>query len=216
MKIGVFDSGVGGKSVADSISRTLPEIEVLFRADNPAHFPYATKSPDELFDYVVPVIQTLIDDGCEVVVIACNTVSTTLIGRLRQYFAVPFVAIEPMIKPAALLTMSNVITVCATPTTLASARYAELKQQFASWVTVLEPDCSDWSSLIERNHMTEERIRARIEPGLARGSDVIVLGCTHYHWIEGEIRNIVGLKTHVLQPEQAVITQLTRVLAQLS
>ena len=101
VKIGVFDSGMGGLSVAQAIEKTLPGHAVLFRHDTAEHFPYATKSPDDIFGFAAPVIQSLVDDGCQVIVIACNTVSTTLIGRLRKHFSVPLVAIEPMVKPAA-------------------------------------------------------------------------------------------------------------------
>ncbi len=216
MKIGVFDSGVGGLSVARAIEHALPGHSVLFRHDNPAHFPYATKTPDEIFGFAVPVIQSLVDDGCQVVVIACNTVSTTLIGQLRAHFTVPLVAVEPMVKPAAEQTKTGVIAVCATPTTLASARYAELKRQYAPGVTVLEPDCADWSSLIEHNEMNEARLRNGLQPVLDARADVIVLGCTHYHWIEDEIQRIAQGKARVMQPEQAVVGELKRVLSRLA
>lgn len=212
----MFDSGIGGLSVAKAIEKELPEFEVLFRHDTKEHFPYATKSPDDIFGYVVPIIEDLLHNGAEVIVIACNTVSTTLITRLRDMFDVPFVALEPMVKPAALHTKSKVITVCATPTTLSSARYQWLKDTYAQEIEIIEPDCSDWSYLIEHNKMNEDRIKEDIEPSLLAGSDVIVLGCTHYHWIEEEVRRIVGDKAIVLQPEQAVITQLKRVIAQLA
>ncbi|HEX7368132.1 MAG TPA: aspartate/glutamate racemase family protein [Candidatus Saccharimonadales bacterium] len=213
MKIGVFDSGIGGKSVAQAVEKALPAAEVLFMHDSPEHFPYATKHPDEIYSFIVPIFQHLVDVGCDAVIIACNTVSTTLAPQLRETFRVPLIALEPMVKPAAALTKSGVICVCATPTTLASQRYAWLKGTYAKGATVLEPDCADWSYLIERNQMTEGRIRREIEPALARGADVIVLGCTHYHWIEQEIRHIVAGKAEVLQPETAVIAQLKRVLS---
>jgi glutamate racemase len=212
MKIGVFDSGIGGLSVARAIETALPLAEVIFVTD-PEHFPYATKTPDEIWDGIVPIFQDLVDRQCDAIVVACNTVSTTLIARLRQQFpSTPFVALEPMVKPAAQLSTSKTICVCATPTTLASKRYAELKQQFAGGVTVLEPDCSDWSRLIEHNQMNEQHIQETIEPALQAGADVIVLGCTHYHWIEQEIRDLAGAAVEILQPEQAVISQLQRVL----
>lgn len=212
MKIGVFDSGIGGLSVARAIETALPLAEVIFVTD-PAHFPYATKTPDEIWGGIVPIFQGLIDQQCDAIVVACNTVSTTLIARLRQQFpSTPFVALEPMVKPAAQLSTNKVICVCATPTTLASERYAELKRQFAANVTVLEPDCSDWSRLIEHSEMNEQHIQETIEPALQAGTDVIVLGCTHYHWIEQEIRNLAGAAVEILQPEQAVISQLRRVL----
>lgn len=212
MKIGVFDSGVGGQSVANAIEKALPEADVLFVHDTPAHFPYATKSPDEIYGFVLPIFQQLVDSHCDVIVVACNTVSTTLIERLRGAFETPLIAVEPMVKRASALTQSGVIAVCATPTTLQSERYAWLKQTYGAPCTFVEPDCADWSSLIEYNQMSEQRIREDIEPALEQGADVIVLGCTHYHWIEDEIKALVKGKAQVLQPEAAVIRQLKRVL----
>lgn len=212
MKIGVFDSGIGGLSVARAIEQALPQAEVLFVHDSPEHFPYATKAPSEIYGFVLPIFQDLVDKKCDAIVIACNTVSTTLAPRLRGAFAVPMVALEPMVKPAAGLTKSGVIAVCATPTTLASERYQWLKDTYGQACTFLEPDCADWSYLIEHNQMNETRIRQEIEPALAAGADVIVLGCTHYHWIETEIKQIVKGKAEVLQPETAVVAQLKRVL----
>lgn len=212
VKIGVFDSGIGGLSVAKAIEKEMPDAEVLFVHDTPEHFPYATKSPEEIYGYVLPFLQQLVDAHCAVIVIACNTVSTTLITRLRGAFSTPLVALEPMVKPAASLTKSGVIAVCATPTTLASERYAWLKATYGNACTFVEPDCADWSALIERNEMTEARIRQEIEPALDQGADVIVLGCTHYHWIEDEIKAIARGKAEVIQPETAVVAQLKRVL----
>lgn len=212
MKIGVFDSGIGGKSVAVAIEKALPDTEVLFVHDTPEHFPYATKSPDEIYGFVLPIFQSLVDANCDAIVVACNTVSTTLITRLRGAFDVPMVALEPMIKPASELTKTGVIAVCATPTTLASERYAWLKATYGQACTFIEPDCADWSVLIEQNEMTEARIRQEIEPALAADADVIVLGCTHYHWIEDEIRAIAEDRAKVFQPELAVVDQVKRVL----
>jgi glutamate racemase len=211
-KIGVFDSGVGGLSVAKAIEKELPEVEVHFVHDTSEHFPYATKSPDEIYGYILPIFQHLVDEGCDVIVVACNTVSTTLITRLRGAFATPLVALEPMVKPAALATKTGVVAICATPTTLASERYAWLKETYGQACTFIEPDCADWSYLIENNQMNEARIRQEIEPALEQDADVIVLGCTHYHWIEAEIKQIAKGKAQVLQPEAAVVAQLKRTL----
>lgn len=212
MKIGVFDSGIGGLSVARAIELVTPEHEVVFMNDT-QNVPYGTKTPEVLYLLVEPILQSLVDQGCAVIVIACNTVSTTLIERLRDRFAIPLIALEPMVKPAAERTKINVIAVCATPTTLASPRYAWLKQTYAPTCNVIEPDCSDWAELIEQSALDEAKIREDIEPALAAGADVIVLGCTHYHWIEKEIEQIVGHRATILQPEQAVVAQLAQVLA---
>lgn len=215
MKIGVFDSGVGGKSVANAIQIARPNDEVIYMDDH-EHVPYGARDPREILTFIVPIFQTLIDQGCVVIVIACNTVTTTLAPQLRKQFSVPFVAVEPMVKPACQLTNSKIITMCATPTTLTSKRYAELKNTYATNITVIEPDCSDWSGLIERNEITKQAIAKDILPSISAGSDVIVLGCTHYHWIEKEIAEIVGDKATILQPEQALIMQLNRVIEQLA
>jgi glutamate racemase len=214
VKVGIFDSGVGGKSVANAIQKQLPELEIIFRNDS-QHVPYGTRQPQEILGFVVPILQAMVDEGCQVIVVACNTVSTTLIKQLRQKFNVPLIAIDPMVKPAASLTKSGVIAVCATPTTLASQRYTELKKDFAKNVKILEPDCGDWSSMVEAGQVDQRKIATRIKFVLDAGADVIVLACTHYHWIEDEIKQLASGRAQVLQPEEAVIRQLKRVLSRL-
>lgn len=214
MKIGVFDSGIGGLSVARALEAALPDHEIIFM-DDQQHMPYGTKSPDEVYALAEPILQNLVDRGCAIIVIACNTVTTTLIGRVRQAFDVPFVAIEPMVKPAAEQTRSGVIAVCATPATLSSERYARLKQEFAAHIQVLEPDCADWAAMIEHKTIDEQAIAARIEDVIRNGGDVIVLGCTHYHWIEETVKRIARGRAAVLQPEQAIVARVRQVLADL-
>jgi glutamate racemase len=214
MKIGVFDSGVGGLSVANAIRKALPEHEVLLREDK-KHVPYGTRPPAEILDFVLPIFQELVDAGCQIIIVACNTVSTTLMTELRQRFPMPLIAAEPMVKPAAALTKSGVIAVCATPTTLASERYAWLKQKYAASLTVLEPDCSDWALMIENHRVYHQKIKTRIGQVLAAGADVIVLGCTHYHWIEAEIASLAAGQATVLQPEKAIVKHLKLMLVQL-
>ncbi|HYH36445.1 MAG TPA: aspartate/glutamate racemase family protein [Candidatus Saccharimonadales bacterium] len=215
MKVGVFDSGVGGLSMANAVHTALPGVEVILRQDK-EHVPYGLRQPPELLRLVTPIFQELVDEGCRVIVVACNTVTTTLIKDLRERFNVPLIAVEPMIKPAAALTKTGVIAVCATPTTLASPRYAELKAEFAQGITVLEPDCSDWPAMIEHKQVDEAAVEERINEVLARNADVIVLACTHYHWIEDEIKGLAGGRAQVIQPEQATIEQLKQVLGRLS
>jgi glutamate racemase len=214
MKIGVFDSGVGGLSMANAVRKALPDAEVILRQDK-EHVPYGLRSPEEILGFVVPIFQSMIDEGCQVVVVACNTVTTTLISDLRERFSVPLVAIEPMVKPAAKLTKTKVIAVCATPTTLASPRYGWLKKEYAEGVKILEPDCSDWSAMIEQERINEVAIADRINVILDEKADVIVLACTHYHWIEEEIRELAAGRAQVIQPEPAIIEQLKRVLGRL-
>lgn len=210
-KIGVFDSGVGGLSVVNSIKQALPGHDVVYATDK-AHLPYGTKTPEQIHAYVLPILKRLVNEGCKVIVIACNTVTTTIIGTLRQELDVPLIGMEPMVKPAAQLTKTGVIAVCATPTTLASKRYDLLKRTYAKAVKVIEPDCSDWTQMIENNQLDVKQIYERINAALQRGADVIVLGCTHYHWIEETIKSMVHGRAKILQPELPVIDQLKRVL----
>ncbi len=212
MKIGVFDSGIGGLSVARALEAALPDDEIVF-VDDRKHLPYGTKAPEELLGYVVPILEDLVQQGCELIVIACNTVTTTLISELRAKVSVPLVGIEPMVKPAAERTKTGVIAVCATPTTLASQRYAELKETFAKDVEVLEPDCSEWSAMIENNMVNHHKIAETIDTVCEKKADVIVLGCTHYHWIEETIRQIADGRAEVIQPEAAIVEQVKRLLS---
>lgn len=214
MKIGVFDSGVGGQSVTNSIMQAMPEHEVILREDR-ENMPYGTKQPQELLGFVVPIFQTMIDEGCDVIVVACNTVTTTLINDLRQKFMIPLVGIEPMIKPATQMTKSKVIAVCATPATLSSERYKWLKNEYANDITVLEPECGDWPLMIEENAVNEQEITMRINETLEKNADVIVLACTHFHWIEDEVNQLAKDKASVIQPTEATIEQLKRVISQL-
>lgn len=214
MKVGVFDSGVGGQSVVNAIHQDLPELEIVY-ADDKANVPYGDKSPDELYTLVLPILEDLVDQGCQAIIIACNTVSVTLISKLRDKIAILLIAMEPMVKPAALATKSNVIAICATPTTLASPRYKWLKETYAPDVAVLEPDCSDWANMIQSNQLDHDKISQRITDVCEKGADVIVLGCTHYHWIEKDIQKIADeFGAKVIQPELPVIRQLKRVIEQ--
>ena len=211
MKIGVFDSGVGGLSVANAVQKAIPEAEVILREDK-ENLPYGTKTPEQLLKLVEPILQEMLAEGCEVIVVACNTVTTTIINQLREKLKVSLIGMEPMVKPAAETTKSKVVAVFATPTTLASKRYAELKNKYAGGIKVIEPDCSTWSYMVEHNQVEEDLIKQNVEIALKANADVIVLGCTHYHWIEDVIRGFTNGKAVVLQPEQPVIDQLKRVL----
>jgi glutamate racemase len=215
MKVGVFDSGVGGRAMALAIEKELPTVDLLVREDR-ANLPYGNKTPDELLKLVTPILHEMVGAGCEVIVIACNTVTTTIIEPLRQVISVPLVALDPMVKPAAEQTKTGVIAVCATPTTLDSERYKWLKDIYASGVTVLEPDCSEWAFMIEEDQVDEAKIALEIGRVLKQKADVVVLACTHYHWIEDKIRKLCEGRAQVIQPEQPVIEQLKRVIAQLS
>src|SRR3989344_6647227 len=117
VKIGVFDSGVGGQCVINIKKKELPNLEISYK-DDKAHLPYGTKSVEEIHQLVKPIFQEFINEGCKVIVVACNTVTTNLIERLKQEFKIPMLGMEPAVKPAAERSKTGVIAVCATPRTL--------------------------------------------------------------------------------------------------
>ncbi len=208
--IGVFDSGVGGLSVVNAIKKSIPSARIEYVEDR-ENLPYGNKTPDQLYNLSLPILNKLSKNN-DAIVIACNTLTTNCIERLRSALPVPLIGMEPMVKPAAEQTKTKVIAVCATPATLASQRYAWLRNTYAKGVEVIEPDCSDWTAMIEGNTVDRDNIRERIDNVCDRGADVIVLGCTHYHWIEDIVREEAKGRATVIQPIQPVITQLKRVL----
>ncbi len=214
-KIGVFDSGIGGLSVVKAIQNELPDLEIVYK-DDKKHVPYGLRDVNEIHGFVRPIFQEFVDEGCQAIVIACNTVTTNLITELRHEFKLPMVGLEPAVRAAAVMTKSKTIAVCATPRTLASKRYKWLKQEFTKGMVVLEPDCSDWAMMIENDSVERDKVAKITNQAIKQGADVIVLGCTHYHWIEEIIKDIAKGRAKIIQPEKPVIEQLKRVLGRLA
>ncbi|MBC7512090.1 glutamate racemase [Candidatus Saccharibacteria bacterium] len=212
MRIGVFDSGIGGEVIATNLRRDFPAAEIISISDK-ENVPYGTKSPVEILQLTESAIRPLIASGCDVIVIACNTATAVAIESLRERHPTqPFIGLEPMVKPAAALSKTGVVAVFATPATLASAKYAEAKATYAPTTRVLEPDCSEWASLIEADSMDRELIEEVVEDCLSHGADIIVLGCTHYHWIKDEIVETAGLHAVVLDPSEAISRRVRELL----
>ena len=208
MKIGVFDSGIGGKSVAEVIERSLPAAEVIYVCDS-MHVPYSDRPQAEIIELTDRAIQPLLEADCDIIVIACNTATAAAIEFLRsKYPKDKFIGLEPMVKPAAERTKSGKIVVCATPYTLSSERYQRLKQTYATAVVVYEPDCSHWAQLIEENALSRAEIDQALSGPLEAGADVIVLACTHYHWIKAKIQQLAGERADVIDPSEAVIARI--------
>jgi glutamate racemase len=209
MKIGVFDSGIGGKAVAAQLEKLIPDAEILSVSDH-EHVPYGTKQNEEIIALTTAAIQPLLEAACDVIVIACNTATTVAIRHLREtYPTIKFVGIEPMVKPAAALSESKHIAVLATPATLASARYNELKDTWAKGVEITEPDCETWASLIENEIAADVPIESVVEELIASGVDVIVLACTHYHWLKDRAVTAARGRAQILEPSDAISRRIT-------
>jgi glutamate racemase len=204
MKIGVFDSGIGGQAVANRLAELLPDAEILCVNDHD-HVPYGSRPVAEIISLTDTAIQPLIDAQCDAIVIACNTVTTVAINHLRQEYPVMnFVGIEPMIKPAAQQTKSGIVAVLATPATLASQSYKTLKDTWAKDSTVIEPDTSSWAALIEAGQPEDVPVEDTVFWLIEQNVDVIVLACTHYHWLKERAETAAGVRAIIMEPSDAI------------
>jgi glutamate racemase len=214
--IGIFDSGVGGLSVLRAIRQELPQEDLLFLADQ-AHVPYGPRPLLEVRGFAETITRYLLSQGAGIVVVACNTASAAALHYLRETFPdVPFVGMEPAVKPAAESTHTGVVGVLATQATFQGALYASVIERFAQGVTVLQDTCPGLVGAIEAGHLEGAEARRILEnalqPMLAQGIDTVVLGCTHYPFVIPLIQEIVGPQVRVIDPAPAVARQVGRVL----
>lgn len=210
MKIGVFDSGIGGAAVAKELQTAFPTAAVKV-VDDERNVPYGDRSPEEVIRLTNAAIQPLLKDGCDIVVIACNTATALAIEYLRNLYPdKKFIGIEPMIKAATAQTKNNLVIVCATQSTLNSPRYLQLLKRYASHLDVIEPDCREWAIMIQQDQINQKHIQDTLEPALRRGADVIVLGCTHYHWIKKYVQSIAAGRAVVLEPSEAIARRVAQ------
>lgn len=212
MKIGIFDSGIGGAAVAKSLGAAFPDADILV-VDDKEHLPYGSRTADDITSLTDKAISPLLSAVCDIIVIACNSATAAAIETLRErYPAQLFIGLEPMVKPAALLTSTGTVAICATPATLQSARYQKLKDSFGHTIKILEPGCSQWAQMIEDNTLNESMINETIENVCVEGADVIVLACTHYHWIQETIERIAEGRASVINPSDAIAKRVTELL----
>ncbi len=214
--IGIFDSGIGGLSVLRAVRQRLPSCPILYFGDQ-AHVPYGPRPLAEVRSFSEAVTRFLLANGAEIVVVACNTASAAALYHLRAQFpAVPFVGMEPAVKPAAGTTHSGVVGVLATPATFQGALYASVIERFARGVTILEDTCPGLVAQIERGDLDGPDTRAILEralqPMLARGMDTVVMGCTHYPFVIPLIQEICGPGVRVIDPAPSVAQQVERLL----
>ena len=210
MRIGIFDSGIGGEAIATALNKLFPSVQIISVNDR-EHVPYGNRQPNEIIQLTKNAIKPLLDIKCDAIIIACNTATTIAISTLRsEYPDINFIGIEPMVKPAAKITKTKCIAVCATPRTLQSDRYNRLKQIWAPGIEIIEPDCSNWAELIEHDKSNQIDVNSVVKSLLNRGVDVIVLGCTHYHWIKQRIVDAAGPNITILEPTDAIAARIKK------
>jgi glutamate racemase len=194
--IGVFDSGVGGLSVLTEIRRLLPSADLLYFADQ-GRAPYGVRSLEEVAAMSGEVTQWLLERDAELITIACNTASAASLHQLRaRHPGVPFVGMEPAVKPAALNSSRGIIGVLATAATFQGELFASVVQRHASGATVLTRACPTWVELVEGGEIDGPETRRQVEDCLAGllddGADTLVLGCTHFSFLVPVIEEVAG------------------------
>ncbi len=214
--IGVFDSGVGGLTVFRAIRELMPSQPVIYLADQ-ANVPYGVRQLEEVRGFAKEITTYLISQGAKLIVVACNTASVASLKYLRQEFPeIPFVGMEPAVKPAAERTHTGVVGVLATYATFQGEVYASVVERFAQGVTLLQDPCLGLVSLIEKGDLSGDDTRKLLEkvlkPMLEKNIDTIVLGCTHYPFVIPLIKEIVGPSINVIDPAPAVARQVQRLL----
>ena len=206
--VGIFDSGVGGLSVLREIQALLPTQPLYYIGDQ-AHVPYGKRQPDEIRRFSFAMTRYLLDTGAGLVVVACNTASAAALKDLRQEFPdVPFVGMEPALKPATQQTHNKVVGVLATPATFQGELYNTLVEKFAQDVKILTSTLPGLVEAIEAGRLDTPQTRAILEeaikPMLAQGADTLVLGCTHFPFALALIRQIAGPDVNVIDPAPAI------------
>lgn len=214
--IGIFDSGVGGLSVMAAVRQLLPDEDLIYLADQ-AHVPYGSRSLEQVRSFSEGIASLFITQNVKLIVVACNTASAAALHYLREIFPqIPFVGMEPAVKPAAETTRSGIVGVLATPATFQGELYASVIDRFAAGVEVLQNTCPGLVMEIDQGNLTTPRVFSILEkalrPMLEEGIDTVVLGCTHFPFVIPVIETIVGPDVRVIDPSPAIARQVQHLL----
>ncbi len=211
--IGLFDSGLGGLSVWKYLVRELPNESTRYLADS-AHAPYGERSTKDIIRLSVTHTEKLLDLGCKMIIVACNTATGAAINYLRSQYACPFVGMEPAIKPAAALSKTGVIGVLATAQTFEANHFNQTKNRYAEGIEVKLAIGKGLVELVESGKADSTLLKQYLDPMITAGIDQLVLGCTHYPFLIPVLNRILhaGIKLH--DPAPAVAKQARRILEQ--
>ena len=211
--IGIFDSGLGGLSICRAINNILPKENLMYFADL-EFSPYGNKSKESIAERSEYIVNFLIEQGCKLIVVACNTATVNSISMLRSKYSIPIIGVEPAIKPAALESKSGVIGVLATKQTLKSDSFQQLAARYSNVVKIETKACPDFVGLVENlEHESEAAIKTAeryIRPLLSTGCDQIILGCTHFSYLRSAIRKAVGNEADIVDTAVPVAKEVKR------
>lgn len=212
--IGLFDSGIGGTSIWKEINMLLPNEDTIYLADS-KNAPYGQKSKDEIIHLSSKNTEYLLDKNAKLIVVACNTATTNAIKELRAKYDVPFIGIEPAIKPAALHSETQKIGILATKGTLNSELFYKSVEKFQD-IKIIEQIGFGLVDLIENGQIESEEIKKLLKdyltPMIEADIDNLVLGCSHYPYLIPEIKKILPVKIHIIDSGEAVAKQTKKVL----
>jgi len=213
--IALFDSGVGGLSVLREVRRQLPGENLIYFADQ-AHVPYGPRPVEEIRTFARGVVHFFLEHSAKAIVIACNAASAASLHCLRGLFPdVPFVGMEPAVKPAAEQTQNGVIGVITTKATYQGELFASVLDRFAANTNVVTQVCPDLVTLVESGELDTPAVyraaEAYLRPLLAAGIDHLVLGCTHFPFLAPVLAALVGPQVTIIDPSSAVARQVGRV-----
>ncbi|MGB5370915.1 MAG: glutamate racemase, partial [Flavobacteriaceae bacterium] len=213
--IGIFDSGVGGTSIWKEIHKLLPHENTIYLADS-KNAPYGERSGEEILKLSVKNTEYLLGKGCKLIVVACNTATTNAIDALRKMYGIPFIGIEPAIKPAALKSQSKVVGILATKGTLSSKLFHSTAENHAFGIRIIEQEGTGLVPLIEAGKIntgeTEQLLIKYLKPMLEGGIDHLVLGCTHYPYLIPMLKRLLPLHVTIIDSGEAVARQTKYVL----
>lgn len=213
--IGMFDSGLGGLSIWKEVSKWLPNESILYVADS-GNCPYGAKPKSTIRALSERIVLQLLEQGCKMIVVACNTATAAAIQYLREKYSIPFIGIEPAIKPAAQRTKTGVVGILATKGTLEGDLFHQTKTRYASDVDVVVQVGTGLVEIVEKNLLdapsSYRLVQQYIQPMINARADQIVLGCTHYPFLMPLIERVVEGRAKIINPAIAIAKQVRRVL----
>lgn len=215
--IGLFDSGVGGTSIWKEVHGLLPNENTIYLADS-KNAPYGLKSKDEIIQLSCKNTELLLKENCKIIVVACNTATTNAIKELRAKYDVPFIGIEPAIKPAAIQSQTQTIGILATKGTLNSSLFHENVAKHPD-VKIIEQIGHGLVQLIENGDLDSPEIKELLEsyllPMVEKNIDYLVLGCSHYPYLIPQIKKIIPSSIKIIDSGEAVAKQTKKILEEL-
>lgn len=211
--IGVFDSGVGGLTVWNALVHLLDQESTIYYCDS-AYAPYGNRSKEEILERSIKATEFLIDKGCKLILVACNTATTNAIAELRSMYPHPFVGIEPAIKPAVLMTKTGKVGVLATKGTLYSSMFHKTVTDYTSGIELITQEGTGLVEAIESvEDKSKELLRlldSYLQPMLKQNVDTLVLGCTHYPYLIPMIESLSQSKLRIIESSLPVALQVKK------